>query len=198
MKTLHPLRIAIGSILLIMVFILLGGSPSWAAESDAGWRPVYDLVMRWVNFAILVALVIKFGREPIMNFLRGSKAAQAKEIQKIESEKARAFEELNHALEQIEERYSRITGLKEKIVAGGEREKQRILADAKREGELLVIGAQQKIVHKLYLARQRFRAEMVDMAVAFAMEALPDKITAEDNQQLVDRWLTSAGSFSAF
>ena len=197
MKTLHPLRIAIGSILLIMVIILLGGAPSWAAESGAGWRPVYDLVMRWVNFAILVALLIKFARAPVRDLLQGSKAAQANEIQKIESEKNHAIDELTHALKQIEDRYSRLTGLKEKIVAEGEREKQRIIAEAKRESELLLIGAQQKIVHKVQLARQSLRTEMVDIAVGYVIKELPDKITAEHNQQMVDRWLASVGSFSA-
>ena len=65
--------IAVNKITRICVYFLTGlisfhilGSEALAAEDTVGWRPVFDLVMRWLNFGIIVFILVirqKSGKE---------------------------------------------------------------------------------------------------------------------------------------
>lgn len=185
-----------GGILLTVVLLHTLSPESLAAESPGEWRPVYDLVMRWVNFGILVFLLAKYARTPIGNYLKGRKTELAEEMQKIEAEKRGTLDALTQTLQSIEERATHLQQIEERIIAAGEKEKQRIIADARLQSEFLMQGVQQKVSHQLQLARDRFRAEIVDGAIALAMEKLPATITDQDNRHQVERWISTVGSFS--
>ena len=90
------------------------GFDALAAEGSGGWRPIYDEVLLWLNFGILVFVFIKYGRAPLMNFLRGRKEKIAREIERIEEKKKQAAERA--ALEQkaLEERKAKILAQKKK------------------------------------------------------------------------------------
>ena len=186
----------LGGILLTVVVLHLLSPEALAAEARDGWRPVYDLVMRWVNFGILVFLLAKYARTPIRDFLKGRKAELADEIQKIEAEKRGTLDALAQTLQSLEERSTRLQQVEERIIAEGEKEKQRIIEDARLQSDILMQGVQQKVSHQLQLARDRFRAEIVDGAIALAMEKLPATITDQDNRHQVERWLARVESFS--
>ena len=67
----------IGGIFFYLIAIVLSlhflGHDVLAAEKSSSWRPMYDLVLRWINFGIIVFVVIKYAKTPIVNFLRGQK-----------------------------------------------------------------------------------------------------------------------------
>ena len=49
------------------------GLEALSAETSGGWRPLYDEILLWFNFGILVFIFIRYGKTPLMNFLRGRK-----------------------------------------------------------------------------------------------------------------------------
>ena len=63
-----------GLIILTALFFLSAGAVEvLAAEGGGGWRPTYDIIMRWVNFGILAFIFFKFARRPLKNFLSDKK-----------------------------------------------------------------------------------------------------------------------------
>ena len=75
-----------GSYLLACLILLhLSAFEVQAADSSGDWRPMFDLVMRWVNFLILAFLLIKFSRAPIKKFLADKKQTIADEIGNLEA-----------------------------------------------------------------------------------------------------------------
>ena len=46
------------------------GDDTLAAESGGTWRSTYDLIMRWANFLILAFIIFKFGKKPLINFMK--------------------------------------------------------------------------------------------------------------------------------
>ncbi|MBW2449150.1 MAG: hypothetical protein JRE92_01825, partial [Deltaproteobacteria bacterium] len=74
---------------LFVVFLSLHllGHDALAAEKSSNWRPIYDLILRYINFGIIVFVIVKYGKTPIMNFLRGQKDKLASEIKRLEDEK---------------------------------------------------------------------------------------------------------------
>ena len=160
-----------------------------AADNGDGWRPTYDLVMRWVNFVILAAVIIKFGRRPLMEFLDGRKEEIAYELRRLEQEKQAVMQQVAEMRQQIEASESRYEKMKERIVRQGQDRKQSIITEAQRESLLLMEGAQNHIDNRLRSARRQLRSEIIDLAVERATQQLPGMVTEEDNRNLLDKFL---------
>ena len=88
-----------------------------AADEAGGFRATYDLVMKWVNFGILVVLFLKFGKKPLMEFLRGRKSEIAQEIGKIEAEREKVAETLLEAKRALEASEQRLDEIRRRISA---------------------------------------------------------------------------------
>jgi F-type H+-transporting ATPase subunit b len=159
------------------------------ADEGSNWRPTYDLVMLWINFGILVFVGVKFGREPIMNFLRGREYEVANEIGQIEKEREAILAKVRETRKLVDESESQFADLKQKVIEQGEKRKQEIIEEAQQQSQAMLETAKQKIGNKLLQAKNKFRAEMVDEAIALALERLPKEITEEDNQRLVDQYM---------
>ena len=183
-----------GYVLAGLGILQLSAVDVWAAESAGDWRPMFDLIMRWVNFLILAFLLIKFSRAPIKKFLAGKKQEVADEIGELEAEKEEILRQIDESKTQLKNSQARLAELKERIIAQGERNKQRIIAEAEQESKLMLKSAQQKMDSRIIEARQKLKMELVDSAIALATDMLPEKITAEDNQKFIDAFISSAAS----
>ena len=73
-------------ILTVLFFLLAGAVEVLAAEGGGGWRPTYDIIMKWVNFGILAFIFFKFARRPLKNFLSDKKNEISLQIKKLEDE----------------------------------------------------------------------------------------------------------------
>ena len=183
-------------LLLLFVFFSAFGTVAdvAAADNGDGWRATYDLVMRWVNFLILAAVIVKFGRRPLMNFLTGRQEEIAYELRRLEEEKEAVLQKVREMRQQIEDSEARHEQIKERIIAQGRSRKQAIIDEAHRESQMLMESTRNHIDNQLRTARRNIRAEIIDLAVDKAMQKLPDKVTAEDNQILVEKLIARAAS----
>lgn len=194
MSGLKKTAVGCGYCLITLIVLDLISPQAWAADSPDGWRPIFDLVMRWINFLILAFVLIKFSRMPIKNFLAGKKEKIAIEIKELESAKNRILEQIDERRTQIENSRERLEQLKKTIVAQGEKNKLKIIADAEQESKILLASAQKKIESRISDAREAIKAELVDDAIALAMKKLPKVITEQDNQKFIDAFLKGASS----
>lgn len=176
-----------------LCFWLLGPAVSGAADS-AAWRPTYDLVMRWLNFLILVFIIVKFGRQPLLNFLKGKQEEIGAQIDRIEKEKEELSAAADAARQQLEESAQRLEAIKQRIIERGEKRKREIITEARQEGRHIMESARRKVEGTILQAKNKVRKEMIDQAVNIALERLPAEITAQDNEQLFERFLVSAES----
>ena len=188
-------------ILRVCFFILTGvigihllGNEALAADNSADWRSVFDLVMRWLNFGIIVFILIKYGRTPIKDFLLSRREELAREISAIEEEKDRANARIEETTKMLEESKARFDQIKERIIQEGEKKKQAIIEDAQLESRILLESAQKRIENQLLTAKEKLKSELVDMAISLAMARLPGEINAEDDQQLIHQFLAGASA----
>ena len=184
-----------GSFFLACLILLhLSAFEVQAADSSGDWRPLFDLVMRWVNFLILAFLLIKFSRAPIKKFLADKKQTIADEIGNLEAEKDRILRQIEESKKQLKNSQERLSELKKRIVAQGEKNKQKMIAEAELESKMLLKSAKEKMDHRIVEARQVLKTELIDTAIARAIEMLPGKITEEDNRNFIDVFVSSASS----
>ena len=172
------------------------GPEAFAADNTDSWRPVFDLVMRWVNFGILAFLLIKFTRTPLRDFFQSRKKELSREIEKLENEKEKILQDINENLKALEESGVRFEKLKERIIAQGKINKQKIIEDAQQESRILLEGAKQKIENRFIEARNAFRSELIDSAIAIATDRLSKEMTSKDKKKWVDHFVASTQSRS--
>jgi F-type H+-transporting ATPase subunit b len=187
----------VNKIVLIFCCIIIGllslhvlGHDAFAAEKASSWRPTYDLILRWINFGIIVFLVVRYGKNPIMNFLRGQKQKLAQEIKHLEDKKQGISANIEETLKTIDESEVRFAELKERIVRQGEQKKEAIIQTAQNQSKTMLEDAKRRIDTHFIQAKNTLRAEMIDMAIDLAMERFPKEITAEDNEKLTVEYLT--------
>ena len=177
----------------VFIALFLSGSDALAAENTETWRTTYDLVMRWVNFAIIAILLVKFAKTPIKNFLSDRKGQIEKKIKAYEQQKETVQEKIAESHKMLADSQARFDKIRQSIIEGGKRKKQEIIEDAQRECQMLLKATKHKIEHQIREARDAIRSEMIESAIATAEKRLPAEITAADQQKLTDLFLANTG-----
>jgi F-type H+-transporting ATPase subunit b len=178
----------------VVIGIHLLGSEASAADNSGNWRPVFDLVMRWLNFGIIVFILVKYARTPIKDFLLSRREEVAREIEMVEEKKEEANKKIQDAARMLDESQVRFARVKERIIQEGETKKQKLIEDAQQESKILLESTMKKIESQLLDAKRAFKSELVDTAISLAMKRLPDEITTEDNQNFTNQFLASASA----
>ena len=178
---------------LIAVFavLLIGSADASAAEATNNWRTTFDLVMRWLNFVIIVFVLVKFGRKPIKDFLSNRREKIDQQIKKYEQQKEAAAEKIEEANNLLKNSIARFEKIKERIVEDGKKKKQQIIEGARQESLILLTGTRQKIENQIVEARNLIRSELIESAIRLAEQRLPEEITAADEQKLIDHFMES-------
>jgi len=159
------------------------GFEALASESSGGWRPIYDEVLLWFNFGIIVFVFIKYGKTPLMNFLHGPKDKIAQEIERIKEKKKQAADKVTEINKMVDESEARFAKIKARVVEQGERKKKEIIKSAQQQSKTMLEDAKKRIDIQFVQAKDTLRKELVDSAMDMAMEQLPREITPEDNDK---------------
>ena len=176
-------------IILFAASIKIFGFELFEATGSKDWRYNYDIALRWLNFAILVYLLVKYGKNPLMSFLKGQKDELAEKIDQLEKEKELVKQKTEETKNNIKEGDAYILNIKEKIVAQGKKEKERIINEAQAQSELMLENAKRKIESYFHDAKKKIRYELIDEAISIASRQLPQEITSEDSQKYIDLYL---------
>lgn len=162
-----------------------------AAETTEDWRPLIDLIMRWLNFAIIAFVLVKFGRKPIKDFLANRREEIDHQIKQYERQKEAAEEKAQEATKILNDSADRLEEVKQRIIKDGETKKEQIIEKAQQESRMLLEGTQRKIQNQIVEARDLIRSELIESAIALAERRLPEEITAVDEQKLIDHFMES-------
>jgi F-type H+-transporting ATPase subunit b len=167
--------------------ILLGLPPGWgwAAEGSANWRPTYDTVMMWVNFVILVVLLVKYLRAPAKRFLSDYRSTLENEISQLTARKEKAAGDLRRFEESLHNQRQEWENRHQKILAQGERDRLALITEAREQAHRLLENANRQIDARVQDAARQLQGEIVDNAIETASKELPGRMTPEIQQ----RWL---------
>jgi len=180
--------------LIAAIVLVLGlATMAWAAgdaeasEHGLNWM---DFLYRTINFLLVFAVIAKLGGKKIVGIFRGRVTQIENQMADLDSRKADAAKRLadieasiaNLAAEKarIEEEYRRQgEAMRDSIIAAAEAKAVQIREQAVATGESEARAAVGKI-----------RAELADAVVEAARTMLQQKLTAQDQEQLLDTYLT--------
>lgn len=168
------------------------GLEALAAETSGGWRPLYDEILLWFNFGIIVFIFIRYAKTPLMNFLQGRREKLKQEIEGLDEKKEAAAGKIKEIYKVFDESEDRFAIIKARIVERGEKKKQAIIAAGQQQSKMMLKDANRRIESYFFQAQDKFKAELIDAAIDMALARLPQEISDTDNQKFVTEYLVSA------
>jgi F-type H+-transporting ATPase subunit b len=190
-------RIFITGAWVLVIFLLIQAGVSFAQDAQQAqdtsknWRPIYDIVMMWFNFGILAFLIYKFGKQPIMSFLKGQRENIELELEKMHKSKAETMAALDELQKNIDEKDKRIEEIKQRVIAEAESQRQKIVADAKQDAMKMIEEAKNKVDIQMNEARQAFRKEMLEVAFNIASDQIKTTVSPSDKENFVEQYIDS-------
>ena len=180
--------------LFVSVGLFAFGTDALAAEADPGWRETYDLALRWINFVILAFIIVKYARTPLKNFIIGQRQNLVRELERKETEKKAITEKVDAVIAELKESETRLESLKERIIAQGKRKRQQIIDSATEQSRQMLSDIKKRMDSQIFQAKHEFKSELVEVAVALAMDKLPQVINEKDNQIFLDNFLAGTAA----
>lgn len=187
------MRVKSISVLLGLGLLLTFQGLGWCSEAGghgSGHLNWWDFALRTINFAILVAVLVKLLKKPITGFL----TTRREDIQKLLAELEAKKQEADKVSAEYRSRLAALDAETKKIVdellTEGEAEKQKILAAAERQAEYIKQQAQLAAQQEIKVAREKLQEEIADLSVAAAAELLKKHMKAKDQDHLVKDFMT--------
>ncbi len=158
-----------------------------AASHGLNWK---DFMFRVVNFLLVFAVIAKLAGKKIVGFFRGRTQQIENQLSDLDMRKAEAakrladieasISNLSEEKARIEQEYRRQgEALRDSIVAAAEAKAAQIRAQAVSTAEA-----------EARVAVEKIRAELAESVVAAAKTMLQKKLSAKDQEKLVDEYLT--------
>ena len=189
MKRLHLIA-AIVLVLGLAAVAYASGDAEHAAEAahhGLNWK---DFLFRVVNFVLVFAVIAKVAGKKITGFFRGRVSQIENQLSDLDTRKADAAKRLSD----IEASISNLVEEKAKIEAEyrsqGEAIRDSIIAAAEAKAVQIKEQAEASATAEARMAVEKIRAELADSVVAAAKTMLEKKLTAKDQEKLVDEYLT--------
>lgn len=153
-------------------------------------EPAWVVIARFLNFAVLVGVLVYFLRAPIAGYLsRRSTEIRSDLVTAAETREA-ASEQMARVEKRLQSLPSEIEALKARGIEEVAAEEARILKAAETERNRLMEQARRDIDMRLRAAKRDLVKQAADLAVGLASDRIKRNITDADQQRLVDRYLT--------
>lgn len=145
---------------------------------------IKNLIWWTVNFLVLVIILYKLLKKPVVNFFRSRQEAIKREYEELLLRKKEAEARYLELQEKIKNLKAEAEAIYQNYVEQGLREKERILEEAKRQAERIKEQAQLYIAQEVEKAKDALRKELAEEAVKLAEEILRKRITPEHQRAL--------------
>jgi len=178
----------------VLVLTLVGSLAlvAFAAENQqetSNFKKTWMTSWRLLNFLILAFFLFKLLKEPIGRFFKESVRVIQEQLQGTEQACLDAGQELDAVESRLKSLDEEIQKLQDTIGELGERERDKIIANAKQAAELILEKAKLEAAFSTQQARSQLRREVVDGAVKLAEESIRKAIESGDQERLVDAYL---------
>lgn len=176
-----------------LVFLTI--DPAWAAE-EKGFFESALWVTGWriINFLILVVLMVKVAKDPAKAFFASKREEAEQEIRALEQAKAEAEKELADLKAKLANADEEIADIVAQLKDLAARNREKILADAKKLSEETLAQARLTADTELERAKVRLMTQSLTSIIALASDKLADRLTEADHQRLIDQALEDISS----
>ena len=178
----------------LLLITLVGGLAlvALAAEGQQGtsnFKKIWMDCWRVINFLILVFFLVKFLKEPLSRFFKESARSIREKLQGTEEAYLLAQQELGEVEKQLESLDAETLKLRTTIGEIGEKERDKIIANARQMAEHVLEKARLEAVYSVEQAKSELRRQVIDEAVRTAEDSVRKLINQADQERLVNEYL---------
>ncbi len=175
-------------LLLFSLGTAMGASGEGGHDAEhKGW--VTTDTYRVMNFSVLAIALFFILRKPVSQALNGRIQDIKDQLEDLESKKTvaeKSLAEYNEKLALLDKEAEQMLA---ESIRQGEEAKARILKEAESMAERLKEQARKNIEHEFEQAKATIQTEIVEKALQKAEKVISEKITADDQDKLVDEYL---------
>jgi F-type H+-transporting ATPase subunit b len=173
--------------LLFFCFMGVSMASSESGGESKGWMATDTYKV--MNFSVLAIGLFFLLRKPTSQALNSRIKGIKDQLDELETKKKTAEKQLveyNKKFSQLEQEAQKLI---ENYVRQGNEAKARIIDEAKQAAEKLEEQAQRNIEHEFKRAKIKLQEEILDKALVKTEKIIKNKITAQDQEKLVDEYL---------
>lgn len=182
--------IALLSTLSVLFFVF----PAFASGTEGHGSYWKDYIFQIVNFAILIAILVKFIRPPLKGYLERRHNQVREGLQKAKelSEAAEnAYNEVQQRLDSID---AEIDAIREQMLNEVELEKKRLMEEAEKRAEIMRAQAEKGLKDEIAQIKKRLKREISLEALTLAERLVKKSLNNEDQRRLIDTFIQKLGS----
>lgn len=179
--------------LLLTVVATLAPALVWAAAQGTGRPPLYDLAMKFVNFGILVGGLYFLLRKAAAQALSQRRETIKKELEEALQARDAAEAKYQEYKARVADLEAEIRTIQAEFKAEGERQRDRILADAQKAAESIRRQVESAAANELKRATDELRTEVAALSVQLAEQLLAKAYTSEDQRKAVELTIQNIG-----
>ena len=173
--------------LLFFCFMGVAMASSEQGGESKGW--VATDTYKVMNFSVLAIGLFFLLRKPTSQALNSRIKGIKDQLDELETKKKAAEKQLAEYNEKFSQLEQETQKLVEDYIRQGNEAKARIIDEAKKAAEKLEEQARRNIDHEFKQAKLELQKEMLEKALEKSEEILTNKITAKDQEKLVDEYL---------
>ncbi|MCH7477071.1 MAG: hypothetical protein IIA14_03095 [SAR324 cluster bacterium] len=174
---------------------LLVALPALAAEeaaADHGF-PWFDIAIKFLNFAILMGIILYYARKPVAGFFIGAAREIKRTLDGAREAAAQAAAERKAQQEKIENLQAEL----ERMVAGARadagKELEQLSAEAQAQGERIKAQTHLQVEQEMRKARVELRTQLADETVRLAEELIRRQMDETKQRDLVGDYIEQMG-----
>lgn len=169
--------------------ILLIAGVAHASGGGDDHNPIMEAVWQGANLALLVGVLVYFGRAPISEFFASRRDGIKTELTDA-AELLTQAEERNAELQRrLVNLSSEIEGIREDAARRADEEAERILAEAGATAERIRRDAHAAVDQEIRRAQSELRNEAADLALELAATKLTQTVSDSDRDRLMDEFI---------
>jgi F-type H+-transporting ATPase subunit b len=185
-----PVRWHLGVAIVAVALVLFAGVAVAAGDShESGESVLKLLIYQSFNLALLLGVLIYFGRKPVSEFFSTRRSGIQSELSEAADLLAQAEQRNSELQRRLVDLGSEIEGIQEEAGRRAEEEAERILADARATADRIRRDAQAAVAQELRRAQSELREEAADLALEIAAQKLNEQVGEADRDRLVDEFI---------
>lgn len=181
----------------VVLLCLLPAATAWASgDGSDGWQHDFLVRTMWtaLNVALLLWLVVRFGKRPAHDFLANRRAEIMRELDEATALRSQAEALLAEYETRIEGLDAERARLLVEFREAGEAEKARLVEEGSAASERMREEARRAIDQEIRKTKLELEGAVLDLAVARATEVLATEAGPSDQRVLVAEFLTRVKS----
>lgn len=174
---------------LCSVFYVLFSTIAFAAEGREHAFAWKELIWPVINFAILVFVLVKFGKKPIKDFLKKRTELIEKSLSEAEEAKELAREALVEVKERLKNTDREIDEILTAAKKAGEKEKEAIIAEGEKLRSKILEQTKANIEFELQKAKKAIKSEAALAALELAEKQIKEQLGNKEQLMLIDGYI---------